>query len=141
MNLFFCIEPQDLMNLVPFSRTPFLRRLPSSHRGGRILSTALVLIAVFFGPLDAQAQVDREDAVDRSVIPEDLRTTYSAYKAALGQSADDAVAYYAPNAVVMVNSNLIFHGRAEIKADFLEQFLRAQSANQPTQGEPVTPLA
>ena len=41
----------------------------------------------------------------------------------------------------MVNSNLIFRGRDEIRAGFLAHFLQAQSTNQPAQGKPVTPLA
>jgi len=111
------------------------------RRVARLLSSLLVTVLILTVPLDAAAQMDPQDAVDRAQIPDDLRSTYRAYKAALGQSADDAISYYAPDAVVMVNSDLIFQGRDEIRAGFLEHFLQAQSSNQPAQGEPVTPLA
>lgn len=115
--------------------------MTDSNRIARRLFALLTLSTIALtGPLVAQGQVDVHDAVDRAQIPDDLRTTYRAYKAALGRSADDAIQYYAPNAVVMVNSGLIFRGRDEIRAGFLEHFLQAQSSNQPARAEPVTPL-
>lgn len=127
------------MNLAPSSLN--LLDWTESGRIIRIVPSLLILLVALGGPPSAQAQADVDDAVDRSAIPDDLRATYMAYKAALSQSADDAIQYYAPDAVVMVNSDHIFHGRDEIKAGFLDHFLRAQSPNRPAQGKPVTPLA
>lgn len=122
-------------HFMPFA--PLLRL----RRAARRVPPLLALIAVLAWPLNAQAQVDPEDAVGRAQIPDDLRSTYRAYKAALGTSAEDAIQYYAPDAVVMVNSDLIFRGRNAIRTGFLEHFLQAQSSSQSAQGTPVTPLA
>lgn len=111
------------------------------RRAARRAPLLLTLVVVLAWPLTAQAQVDPGDAVDRARLPDDLRATYRAYKAALSQSADDAIQYYAPGAVVMVSSDLIFRGRDEIRAGFVARFLQAQASNQPAQAETVTPLA
>lgn len=82
------------------------------------LLTGLLVLALSVG-LHAQTAPD---------IPTDLQRTYGGYaKAMLSGEVEAAAEFYAEDAVVLVDSERVFRGRASILADFLRPYSKAPS--------------
>lgn len=85
----------------------------------KLRSTGASLFAILLMAASAAAQEAPE-------IPRDLQETYGAFATALVEGrADDAIEFYAEDAVVLVDSEHVYRGRSAILEGFLRAYLEA----------------
>lgn len=88
----------------------------TSRTAGGALLALLLLIAPAAGQ-------------EASEIPRDLQETYGAFATALVEGrADEAIEFYAEDAVVLVDSEHVYRGRSAILEGFLHVYLQAPGA-------------
>lgn len=81
----------------------------------------VLLLTLCVSPVGASAQ-------KATAIPEDLRTTYGAFAAAMVDGdAERAIEFYAEDAVVLVDSEHVYRGRRAIQKGFLAEHLQDTS--------------
>lgn len=95
----------------------------------KLRATAASLLALLLPMAPAAAQEFPE-------IPPDLQETYGAFATALVEGrADDAVGFYAEDAVVLVDSEHVYRGRSAILEGFLRAYLEAPAGEDGREAE------